>query len=157
MKLLVFIQSLIVIGGIANCNQPSTLKIIPLVPYSHIDSFADGTDKYKYYMIINFSYNDKRDDSVIYSFAIKHLDQDYQHHNNFIIQFYRNIKNIDENPDDKIENHGDELVYNYFWENGRYAGFEYYKYGKLIDYKYILKDGRFKRPEDSKLKIDTIN
>ncbi len=140
----------------------SKIKILPLHPYSSSPSFYDSTslpknnfiDKY-YFIQGAYKATDELSDIVdafIISF-VKNDSVDFNKYGGYYIFLYKETSQINKSFREKIDgvftntldDHKDDLLFRYKWENQKFISCEYYQNGKVIKILYSKKAALFKQ------------
>lgn len=130
----IFILLIFAIG----CKQNENLKFYPLQPFSIIKSDT-GEPIYRtdYYLIKHFNEGDTNNISLIDSFVLNHLPQDYKAYSSYQMLFYKydsdNMnENYQHNSKELIEWKGEFLLFEFRWDSGKFL-YSTYKKDKKIE------------------------
>lgn len=113
-----------------SCSLKKTLTITDLSPYSDSDTAPGYTAKHRYFLVKNYEYEDSSKFLVLKKYAFDHMDSDYRSFGIYVIDFFKESSTTNENyrqtHSDLIDYHSKDLIFDFYWHNGKYVTGEFY-------------------------------
>ncbi|HEY5408131.1 MAG TPA: hypothetical protein VIJ92_13635 [Ginsengibacter sp.] len=113
-----------------NCSLKKTLTITNLSPYSDSAIAPGYTAKHRYFLVKNYHYKDSSQFLQLKKYAFGHMDSDYRSFGIYVIDFFKESLTTNENyrqtHSDLIDYHSKDLIFDFYWHNGKYVTGEIY-------------------------------
>ena len=118
------------------------IVIKPLHPYQYyqndtiIEGQKIGNDLTQYYYIENYSHDSSKIQKVE-DFVFTHLPNNYKEYSQFEVLLYRKTNKINDHyrysESDELAWYGDDRLFRFEWDKGKYTGYLEYKDGKCVN------------------------
>ena len=120
------------------------IKIVPLSPFSVVKEFKAIRDsnvielyKKNYFLVENFSFDNKNHEQDITNFAFYNLDTNYSQYGTYRMIFYKSSSRTNRNyvdiPSDVIEWHFDDIIFDFCWYDGKFSFVNKQRNGKILN------------------------